>query len=140
MLTRSGRDAQDSAGHMAQSQMSVANPTIPRGFTSEDLLSTKEVSSLNLTIKNYQLEHGLSTRFFRMDKTARDNYQITGPLGKGLGLTPKSKGAHIAFAAGTGVLAFVDMLAKLSLQTLGSLPENDERLDDAFKLVFFASF
>jgi hypothetical protein len=34
-------------------------------------------------------------------------------MGKGLGLTPDSKGHHIAFAAGTGVLVFVDLVARI---------------------------
>lgn len=65
---------------------------------------------------------------------------MTGPLGKGLGLTPKSKGVHLAFAAGTGVLVFMDLIAKLILQTQDSLTTSDERFDDGFQLVLFASF
>ena len=52
-----------------------------------------------------------------------DEYLLSGPLGKGLGLTPQSKGTHLVFTAGTGVLAFVDLVAKLILQTLDFIPE-----------------
>lgn len=62
----------------------------------------------------------MSTRFFG-DATLRDEYRLTGPLGKGLGLTPASKGVHLAFAAGTGVLVFMDLIAKLILQTSDAL-------------------
>jgi len=86
----------------------------PTAFTSDGLLSTKEVQSVNLCIKNYKLENGLSASFFG-DTTLRDEYRLTGPLGKGLGLTPTSTGAHLAFAAGTGVLVFMDLIAKLIL-------------------------
>jgi|TARA_B110000285_G_C14785363_1_gene450515 NAD(P)H-flavin reductase len=51
-----------------------------------------------------------------LPKQLRGNYfGLTGPLGKGLGLTPQSKGTHIAFSAGTGILPYVDMVAKLLL-------------------------
>ena len=46
---------------------------------------------------------------------AKDTYEITGPMGKGLGLTKDSRGKHLAFAAGTGVLLFVDLVAKMIL-------------------------
>jgi hypothetical protein len=94
---------------------------VPANFSSNGLLSTDEVQSVNLTIKNYKLEHGLSSRFFNKPT---DEYLLTGPLGKGLGLTPSSKGIHIVFSAGTGILAFIDMIAKLILQTLDLIPED----------------
>ena len=56
----------------------------------------------------------MSARFFG-GAGARDEYRLTGPLGKGLGLTTTSKGVHLAFAAGTGVLVFMDLIAKLIL-------------------------
>jgi hypothetical protein len=36
-------------------------------------------------------------------------------MGKGLMLNQYSKGLHIAFAAGTGVLVFIDLVARLIL-------------------------
>jgi len=92
---------------------------------------------VNLTIKNYNLQDGLSSRFYE------DNdglFGLTGPLGKGLGLLPTSKGVHIAFAAGTGILPFVDMVAKLLLQEMKNLPKEDETFHDDFKLVMFVGF
>jgi hypothetical protein len=77
-----------------------------------EFFSTESKNTVNLTIKNYKLQDGLSSKFYA------DNdglFGLTGPLGKGLGLTPKSKGVHIAFSAGTGILPFVDMAAKLLL-------------------------
>ena len=67
-------------------------------------------------------------------------FGLTGPLGKGLGLLPTSKGVHIAFSAGTGILPFVDMVAKLLLQEMNSLPDEDEKFHDDFKLVMFIGF
>jgi len=64
-------------------------------------------------------------------------YGLTGPLGKGLGLMPSSNGIHMVFAAGTGVLPFMDMVAKLLRQELGALAPADERFHPDFKLVMF---
>ena len=60
-------------------------------------------------------------------------------MGKGLGLTKDSKGNHFAFAAGTGVLVFIDLIAKLTLSELDLIPEKD-RLHHQFKLYLYASF
>ena len=39
-----------------------------------------------------------------------------GPMGKGLSV--QSEGVHIAFAGGTGVLTFIDLVAHLALENL----------------------
>ena len=67
------------------------------------------------TIKNYQQAKGLSFRFF---SDQEHNFEVSGPFGKGL--IQKEEGTHIAFAAGTGVLCFVDLVAYLALKNLGS--------------------
>jgi hypothetical protein len=36
-------------------------------------------------------------------------------MGKGLGLTHESTGDYYAFAAGTGVLVFIDLVARIAL-------------------------
>jgi hypothetical protein len=76
-------------------------------------LSTDSQSHVNVTIKNYKLLNGLSPKFF---DGANSQFGVTGPLGKGLGLSPKSKGVHMMFSAGTGILIFMDTVAKLLLQ------------------------
>ena len=43
--------------------------------------------------------------------------EISGPFGKGLEVS--SDGIHIAFAAGTGVLTFMDLVAQIALFNLG---------------------
>ena len=100
------------------------------------LLSTKEVNSINLTIKNYNLKSGLSHRFFNDNTTPsttaeadprhKQQYQIMGPIGKGLGLTTKSEGTFLAFSAGTGVLVFIDLVAKMLLTLLNAPFDKDE--------------
>lgn len=51
-------------------------------------------------------------------------YEIKGPMGKGLGLTTDSKGVHMAFSAGTGILVFVDLFARLLLSSLEIIHES----------------
>lgn len=72
-------------------------------------------------------------------------YEVKGPLGKGLNI--QTDGEHIAFAAGTGVLVFIDLVAHLILRilvekenlTLGEFTEPKLNLSQ-FKLVLYTSF
>jgi hypothetical protein len=43
----------------------------------------------------------------------------------GKGLAPASTGVHLAFAAGTGNLCFVDMMAHVALSVLGLTSQED---------------
>jgi hypothetical protein len=62
----------------------------------------------------------------------------------GKGLAPATTGIHLAFAAGTGNLCFVDMLAHISLSVLGLLTKEDNiagSIDPAnFQMHLYASF
>jgi len=60
-------------------------------------------------------------------------------MGKGLSMTSETKGSHIAFSAGTGILVFIDLVAKIALSELGLIPEQD-RLHPEFKFILYASF
>jgi len=44
-------------------------------------------------------------------------FEVSGPFGKGLQV--ESEGVHIAFAAGTGALTFMDLVAQIALFNLG---------------------
>lgn len=98
----------------------------------------KTGGSVACTIKNYNLQNGLSHRFFD-DQKREESFHITGPMGKGLLLTNQSEGLHIAFGAGTGVLVFMDLVARLVLQSVGAIPK-EQCLSPNFKLILFASF
>jgi hypothetical protein len=50
-----------------------------------------------------------------------------------------SSGLHFAFAAGTGVLVFIDLVARLLMQSVGVFSP-EESLNPCFKFVLFASF
>ena len=50
-----------------------------------------------------------------------------------------TSGLHFAFAAGTGALVYVDLVAKLLLQSVGAFPP-ENCMNPGFKFVLFASF
>jgi len=60
-------------------------------------------------------------------------------MGKGLGLSKESKGTHVAFAAGTGLLPFIDMVARLAMSMMYLVP-GPECFDPDFKLILYVSF
>eukprot|EP00357_Protocruzia_adherens_P031897 CAMPEP_0114989304 /NCGR_PEP_ID=MMETSP0216-20121206/10120_1 /TAXON_ID=223996 /ORGANISM="Protocruzia adherens, Strain Boccale" /LENGTH=584 /DNA_ID=CAMNT_0002352261 /DNA_START=234 /DNA_END=1988 /DNA_ORIENTATION=+ len=74
-------------------------------------------TSLPLCIKKYPFAGAKMTPFLHQFKNVEGegnpefscNFQIIGPSGLGLGLSPQSKGLHIALVAGTGVLPFLDL-------------------------------
>ena len=94
---------------------------------------------LTLTIKEYNTVNGLSKNIATGLK--KKCFKVSGPMGKGL--QPASSGVHVAFAAGTGVLVFVDLVAYLVRQKLeikAADEGEDNELGEDFKLVLFASF
>ena len=54
--------------------------------------------------------------------SGKEMFQIVGPMGKGLMIDNNTSGLHFAFAAGTGALVYVDLVAKLLLQSVGAFP------------------
>lgn len=98
----------------------VMNPTIYPEYVialkngarlNTDLVcDTSERDYQILTAKNYNRPEGLSTKFFSEDQGYA--YRLTGPIG--LGLCPTPTGVNVAFAAGTGVLTFMDFVAHIA--------------------------
>ena len=83
------------------------------------LLRNDDKNSMMFTIKNYG--RGVSGKVHTVLDDRR--FEVKGPIGKGLKVQPT--GVHIAFAAGTGVLCFVDLVAALIQSTLDiTLPYN----------------
>lgn len=72
------------------------------------------VDHISITVKNYKRTQGLSATFFQ--KQIPIEYRVTGPMGKGL--CPTWEGVHLAFAAGTGVLTFMDFAAHVAMLVL----------------------
>jgi len=61
-----------------------------------------------------------------------ESFVIRGPFGKGLDL--RFTGVHVAYAAGTGVLVFLDLVSRIMLHNTGVL-EFGGGFDDDFKFV-----
>ena len=75
---------------------------------------------MTLCVKNYgdpsPSAKQLSSRLHAEDQE-NATFMVQGPLGRGLRV--KQGGIHIAFAAGTGILCFVDLVAALIREALG---------------------
>lgn len=104
-------------------------------------LSQVSTNQLIFTIKNYERKSGLSYRLH--DDEDEHDYEIKGPMGKGL--APSTTGTHVAFAAGTGALCFVDLVAHVALAVLGLLEKVDDRVQEhvdlqSFQFVLYVSF
>jgi len=52
---------------------------------------------------------------------------VKGPMGKSLGV--KRSGNHIAFAAGTGAITFMDLSAYVARFVLGEMDEKEANLN-----------
>jgi len=63
---------------------------------------------------------GLSKKFFDYPYT-KGTFEVSGPFGKGL--SPDSEGIHLAFAAGTGALTFMDLVALIGINNLAKSGE-----------------
>lgn len=102
-----------------------------------DLLQEKPTNMLTITSKNYKQANGVS---MRLNESTVDNYEIQGPMGKGLGI--ERSGTHVAYTAGTGILVFLDLVAYLIRRNLGLMSESEAaQIDDKdFKFIFYASF
>lgn len=93
-------------------------------------------TNFSLTLKAYWDANGLSKRLFE-SSAARDGatYMIKGPMGKSLGVKPH--GTHLAFAAGTGAITFMDTAAYVARFVMGETDENEKtNLADDFKFVY----
>lgn len=77
-----------------------------------------------MTLKVYWEAKGLSARLFE-SSAAKDNatYMIKGPMGKSLGV--KKNGTHLAFAAGTGAITFMDTAAYIARFIMGEMDEKE---------------
>lgn len=101
-----------------------------------DLLQTVDTNRMMFVIKNYNQPFGLSQKFFTSPGSW---YEVKGPMGKSLNV--QSTGTHFAFAAGTGVLPFMDLIAQLAFYNLGMKHLlGSKTFEDGFKLKFYVSF
>jgi len=61
-------------------------------------------------------------------------------MGTGLGLNEHSTGIHVAYAAGTGVLVFIDLVAYLIRHQINCLHGDEARLSENFVFIFNVAF
>jgi hypothetical protein len=89
------------------------------------LLSTQPSTDFSLTLKVYWEAKGFSARMFE-SSTANDGatWMVKGPMGKSLGV--KRSGNHIAFAAGTGAITFMDLSAYVARFIMGEMDEKEK--------------
>lgn len=87
----------------------------------DEVFDRSDQDGISLTIKGYPKMGShtpfVSTRVHNSQNTADEKgagFVMTGPTGKGLSI--QSSGVHIAFAAGTGVLVYLDLVAMLILR------------------------
>mmetsp|Transcript_25617 Transcript_25617/g.19375 ORF Transcript_25617/g.19375 Transcript_25617/m.19375 type:complete len:222 (-) Transcript_25617:37-702(-) len=93
-------------------------------------------NELCITIKTYNTPTGLATTFHLQDPSLEFN--IFGPLSKGLAM--KDTGTHMFFAAGTGVLTFLDAAGYLARVNAGIIPPEQVRIKPGFRMVVYVSF
>ena len=94
-----------------------------------DVFDKRDCNQVNMTIKNYNLPGGMSSKVFDIHQ---QHFEIKGPMGIGLRLSKLSQGVHMIFCAGTGILPFMDLITKVLLQEKKSLPADDEKLHPNF--------
>lgn len=104
----------------------------------DNLLSPVDTNTMMFVIKNYNQPTGLSEKFYKDDEI---QFEVKGPMGKSLNVQPA--GLHVAFAGGTGILPFIDLVAHVAFvntgyhQLLGSKEET--YLSNDFKLRLYVS-
>lgn len=91
---------------LLESQVSAPHSSISRTFSWNESLDSEDKSSMLFVIKNYNAPEGLSQKFFTFPN---DDFEVRGPMGKAL--NPQKAGLHMAFAGGTGILPFMDLVA-----------------------------
>lgn len=70
---------------------------------------------MHLTCKDYETKKGVASQLHSQElMKERDVYFVKGPMG--LGLDIAAEGHNIVFCGGTGILVFLDLVAKLLLQ------------------------
>lgn len=107
------------------------------GDFDKKLLFDIDSNRVVVAVKDYGLEKGVARLVF--DNQLNASFRVKGPMGRGLGLNSESKGTYVAFAGGTGMFVFVDLLARIALGLLGVIPK-EQRLNQDFKLKLFVSF
>jgi len=128
----------------SQTEERVERRAALKGLTSETPTSKLPANkthgnSLPLVIKQYPgLPDAFST-FVHNSSVDTNGFLIEGPFGPGFGLTTETTGLHYIFAAGTGMLPFLDLFDFL-LEGLVAPSSATNLFSRGFRLHVFASF
>jgi hypothetical protein len=97
-------------------------------------------TNFSLTLKAYWDIKGLSKRMFEDSaEKGTATYMIKGPMGKSLGI--RRTGTHLAFAAGTGAITFMDTAAFVARFVMGEMDEKEKAMiGDDFKFVYYVTY
>ena len=124
----------------------------------DPLLNENEIYSdhLSFYIKKYTVPKALSNHIHNLELNYQSDLTIRGPMGLGLNLFEnKLKGTHLIFAAGTGILPFIDLISftlryivrKISRERLNNnsnVIDRNENFEDIvsndFRLHIYATF
>lgn len=105
------------------------------------LYSLANSTNFSLSIKAYwESKDGFSKRLFE-SAAANDKamFHCKGPLGKSLGV--KRSGQHLAFAAGTGAITFMDLSAYVARFVMGEMDDKEaEQIGDDFKFTYYVTY
>ncbi len=77
------------------------------------LLDSRDGDAIFITCKDYRTKTGVTSRLNFMPFEAQANWIVEGPMG--LGLQIDTNGYTFIFTAGTGILIFLDLIARLVL-------------------------
>jgi hypothetical protein len=106
----------------------------------QSLITVRPSTDFSLTLKVYWEAKGFSARMFE-SSAAKDNsvWLAKGPMGKSLGV--KRNGQHLAFAAGTGAITFMDLSAYVARFVMGEMDEKESsQIDDDFKFTYYVTY
>lgn len=92
-------------------------------------MDKEDKNSIFLTCKNYFTEKGVATQLNNQEVDKKpETWFVKGPMGMGLDF--KNNGHNIVFTGGTGILVFLDLVAKLVLKYASFEDfEKSEKLD-----------
>lgn len=80
-----------------------------------EFIQKSNANDLSLSIKEYA-NLGLSNAIHNHKTTGLKDIEVKGPMGSGI--KTQSRGRHIAYTAGTGVLVFMDLVAHLLIKVI----------------------
>ena len=112
------------------------------------LFNGEDKNFMHVTCKDYKTKKGVASQLFRVETTPNvaivtddktkpisDVWHVRGPMG--MGLDVQASGHHVAFCGGTGVLVFLDIVARMALQTCKVLPESEKPFADDFSFMLY---